>query len=187
LGLARDIFVSVVSGLVGTLILYGLSLLANILGWKDPLSLLFLKLPFWTVIITILGLGVLVYVVRGRHQGISFASGSYRQRPRYNVSEIMYSSFGVHWRVLYRSLAFNLAPYAFCESKPFCPNCKYEMGSPRKRGILKRFSWKCERCGRTYRCPEDHVLDANDVVERFVESDIRSGRLRPPENPEGLP
>ena len=180
LGLLKEVSIAVVAGLIGSAILYVIGLIASFLGWANLLNVLFVNLPLWTTLLAVLIIAVLVYTARGRRREIY--AKSIPRRPRYNVSGGTYHHFDVYWHFLYGSFSLNSEPYAFCEPHPFCPDCKCELESPRKRGIFRRYFWKCERCEKTYKCPENHTFDADEVVEKLVESDIRTGRLRLPES-----
>jgi len=47
-----------------------------------------------------------------------------------------------------------------------------------KRGfLLKKYFWKCYKCGNLYKCPKEH-RKAHKIVEKLVESDIRSGKIK---------
>lgn len=84
--------------------------------------------------------------------------------------------FGVKWKVLYGTYYSLDEPYAFVDGDPLCPDCDYEMKAEQK-GLLKRYFWKCEKCGKSYKCTVKNPYDAAVIVERLVESDIRSGRI----------
>jgi ribosomal protein L37AE/L43A len=84
--------------------------------------------------------------------------------------------FGVKWKVLYGGF-LGTEPYAFADGGPYCPECDYEMEAE-KRGMLKKYYWKCDHCGKIYKCPVKHPYDAGKIVERLLESEVRSGRLR---------
>jgi hypothetical protein len=169
--------IAVFAGIIGNAILYGVSLFASFLGWKDPLNILFLNLPIWTVLLTVLPITVLVYVVRSRsYDGMNI--GTVKQRPGYNTVEGVYPHFSVDWHFVYGSFAPYSERYVFCKPNPFCPKCECEMGPPSKQGISRQYYWKCERCGKTYKTPKNHPLDAWETVEKLAESDIRTGRMK---------
>jgi hypothetical protein len=142
-----------------------------------------MELPFWIMLLVILVLLssiVMYFRTKYRSREISVRLG--RQRPRHDVSEFFGYYFGVKWRVLYGSFLHNSEPYAFCEPNPYCPNpkCMYEMEAERRGRIFKRWYWRCDRCGEYYKCPTKHPNDASETVERMLEADIRSGRLKLP-------
>lgn len=85
--------------------------------------------------------------------------------------------FGVKWKVLYGAYMDIKEPYAFVDGDPWCPVCDYEMKAEQK-GLLKKYYWKCERCGKSYVCPVKNSWDATKIVERLLESEIRSGRMK---------
>jgi len=177
LGTIKDIVKGVVIGLIVDAIILGLPYVANFFGLNYPWQLLLMELPIW---ITLLAVVVLIptvaMVLRGRHHR-RLHVGLGRRPPEHNVYRFISNTFGVKWRVLYgRSSPFSDSFYAFCQPHPYCPECDYEM-EIEQRGLLKRYDWRCDRCGRRYKCPVN-PYDADEIVERLLESDIRSGRLQ---------
>jgi ribosomal protein L37AE/L43A len=90
----------------------------------------------------------------------------------YVFKTFIMNHFGVKWKVLYGTYLNLSEPYAFVDGDPLCPDCDYEMKAEQK-GLLKKHYWKCERCGKSYKCPVKNPYDATKIVERLLESEIR--------------
>lgn len=121
-----------------------------------------------------------VMVLRGRRYGIVVSTGGPHRPPKAYVFNIEHNYAGVKWKVLYGKASpyRDAESYAFCHINPYCPKCDYEMQAEMSGWIFKRYYWKCDRCGRFYKCPTRSFYDAHEVVERLVEADVRSWRFK---------
>jgi ribosomal protein L37AE/L43A len=154
-----------------------LSLGLNYLGFSSLLELLLTQTPVWINLLTILMLvPIVVMYMRAKYISHHAFSASIPSRPTQFATFIV-NRFGVKWKALYGTyLLGRQDPYAFVEGNPLCPDCDYEMEAEQK-GLLKRYYWKCDRCGKSYKCPVKQPYDASRIVERLLESEARSGRL----------
>ena len=84
--------------------------------------------------------------------------------------------FGVIWNILYGHRNPDSYNYAFCSGGPYCPQCTYEMEP--KKGALNTYEWKCNRCGNTYRCPDNKPKLVKEKVEKFIEAEIRNDNIK---------
>jgi tRNA(Ile2) C34 agmatinyltransferase TiaS len=98
-----------------------------------------------------------------------------RGKPEIPDFIIKYPFSGVIWKVLGKHQLIG-EPYMYCEPNPYCPECDYEMEAE-KIGLFRRWFWKCNKCGRLYKCPKEHHK-SHEIVEKLVESDIRSGKIK---------
>lgn len=179
MGTLKQITIGVIIGLIVNGLVLGLPFVLNYFGVDYPFNLLMSQFPLWiTLLVVIILVPSIIMLSRPKRSGGIFVGGG-RNRPESNVYEIEYNYARVKWKVLYgKASPYRSAEsHAFCESNPRCPECKYEMEAEKRGIILKRYHWKCERCGKFYRCPTSHPFDAHEVVERLVEADVRSGRL----------
>jgi hypothetical protein len=179
LGTFKQIGIGVIIGLIVDGLVLGVPFVLSVFGIVSPLNLLMTQFPIWiTLLAVIILVPSIIMLLRPKSRGISVAV--VRNRPEGNVFTITYYYAGVKWRVLYgRARSYTRSePYAFCEPHPQCPECDYEMETEKKGILLKNYHWKCDRCGTFYKCPKNHPYDAYEVVERLVEADIRTGRLK---------
>lgn len=167
----------VVIGLIVDTIILGLLYVANYFGLDYPWKLLLIDLPLWmTLLAVVVLIPTVAMVLRGIHRS-HLHVGLGRRPPEHDVYRFNSNAFGAKWRVSYgRSSPFSDYFYAFCQPHPYCSECDYEM-EVEQRGLLKRCYWKCDQCGRRYKCPVN-PYDADEIVERMLEADIRSGRLQ---------
>ena len=176
MGIGKEVLKGVIIVIIVDIVVLGLPHVANLLGLDFPYDILHMDVPLWITVLAVIIIIPTVAMVSRRRRHTGFLA-AVRGRPRHIHWTLSYAAFGVLWNVLYgRSFTFT-QPYAFCESEPLCPHCKYEMKA-KQSGLLKLFHWHCDRCGKSYRCPEEGPYEASDVVERLVESDIRSGRIK---------
>lgn len=179
LGLERSLALGVIVGLIVEIIIYVISFIASLFG----LPLVFeMHIPFWLVLLLILVSisSTAIYSRQKRKIGVGVLS-AVRHRPSYKVTPVESEMFGVKWNLLYgASTVIDPVFYAFCEGGPYCPDCLYEMEAEKKGVVFKQYYWKCDRCGRRYRCPAKTPYEAERMVERMLESEIRSGRLKVP-------
>jgi len=132
-------------------------------------------MPVWISLLMVLMLvPIVVMYMRAKYTSHGFFE-VIPSRPTSFKTFIM-NHFGVKWKVLYGTYLTREDPYAFAEGSPLCPDCDYEMEAEQK-GLLKRYYWKCDKCGKSYKCPVKHPYDAGKIVERLLESEARSGRL----------
>jgi ribosomal protein L37AE/L43A len=181
LGTAREVAKGVIIGLVVDIILLGLPYLTRALGFNLQFDLLQMGVPLWiTILIIIVIIPTIAMASRRRGGGIVVSTG--RRRPESDVVNVEHNYAGVRWKILYGrvSLYRTEEPYAFCFSNPYCPKCDYEMEAEERGMLFKRHYWRCDRCGNFYKCPTSHPFDAHEVVERLVEADFRTGRLKYP-------
>jgi hypothetical protein len=139
-----------------------------------------IELPTSIVVSAIVMLtATLIFYSRTKRHGYIIASTAHRrpERPERIKRKFGVNLFGVQWDVLYGSHLLGSADYAFCDGGPYCLNCSYEMNAKRIGLIRKRYHWICDMCGRTYKCPDNNPY-ARDKVERYAESEIRSGRIQ---------
>lgn len=179
MGVLKAIGEGILAGLVVEGILLVLSALANYFGLGLPFNLLLMKIPFWITLLAVLASlsSVAIYIRAKRRVGGVLLR--IPRRPEYDVTIFDVNLFGVKWKVLYGTYFIGSEPYAFCDGGPYCPNCMYEMEAEKRGLIFKRYYWKCDRCGKWYKCPAKTPYDAKRIVEKMVESEVRSGRLRP--------
>lgn len=181
MGTAREIAKGVIIGLVVDIILLGLPYIAQFMGLDFPYNLLQMEVPLWTTILAIIIIiPTIVMVSRRRRRGIIVSVG--RRPPESYIVNVEHNYAGLKWKILYgrAGLYRKAEPYAFCHSNPYCPECDYEMEAEKRGWLSKRYYWKCDRCGKFYKCPTPRPYDAHEVVERLVEADFRTGRLKYP-------
>lgn len=158
-----------------TLILASVS---TYISYPVVLKILNWNVPVWQATLIPLIFILVVYMIwrlRQREKGFFKAIP---RRPEHLLVIFDVRLFGVDWKVLYGSY-FRLGnPYAFAEG-PYCPSCKYELDIV-KMGLRKKYHWKCIPCGRFYQCPDEGPYEADEIVEKYVESEIRGGRLKVP-------
>lgn len=172
MGLGKEIAKGVLIGVIGEVIVIILSFLANHLGIIDLMTV---QLPVWiflAIIIILVPAAVMASRVRRPSERIILTAHS---RPNHIIGEFTAEQFGVKWRVLYGSFLPSSEPYAFCKSHPHCPRCDYEM-TAKKKGLLKRYYWKCVPCNKYYKVPQKTPHEASDIVEKLLEAEIRTGR-----------
>lgn len=177
MGLVREIAVGVLVGVIVNFIVVGIPFLINYFGVEFPFSLLLLELPIWvTLVIIIILIPTIVMYMRAKYtSGYEVLTG--RRPPEYVSCNFVYNAFGVKWRCQYgKASPLSDLFYAYCQPHPYCPECDYEM-EPKRMGIFKRYYWKCYKCGKTYKCPVN-PYDAKTIIERVLESDIRSGKVK---------
>jgi hypothetical protein len=129
----------------------------------------------WEITLTVVGLLIVIGIVLKINSNRKSGSGIcvIRNRPSDAYGSFNVTMFGVKWNVLYgRSFGYE---YAFSE-EPFCPKCMFQMDSVRKGSIIQRSYWHCIPCNMYYRIPIQSSYDAGRAVERYIESEIRSGR-----------
>lgn len=177
MGTAKELAKGIAVGLVVNGILFLLSFGLNYLGFNSAIDLLNMQLPFWiTLVVILMSVPIAAMYVESKRNRGSVHVGSIPSRPNPALTYEM-ENFGVKWKVLYGPFPHTFRqPYAFT-TNPYCPNCDYEMETE-KRGLLKKYYWKCHRCGKLYKCPAKHAFDADRIVERLLESEIRSGRVK---------
>lgn len=177
MGFARDIAIGVIAGLICIPIEYVGSLVLNYFGL---INLMNVQFPIWiTLFLVVTAITIVAMIARTRYFGGGASVFIHRSRPDHIVAEFSYPQFGVNWKVLYGSHVSDfLHPYAWAESNPYCPKCNYEMKEQLRGSIFKRSYWKCDRCGKFYKVPMRDSYDAHEVVERLLESDINTGRIK---------
>jgi ribosomal protein L37AE/L43A len=171
MGTLKEIGKGVIVGLIvnGLIILF--HFIANLIGLGSPLEFLFLEIPLWTLVAAfIIIIPTVTFYIRSKYTSGPIVS-VVRTKPALYDFTIEYLYHGVLWRVFVKN-ELNGEPYIYCEPNPYCPECHYEMEAE-KRGLLRRHFWKCDKCGRLYKCPKEH-RKAHEIVEKLVESDIRS-------------
>jgi len=134
--------------------------------------LLLYQLPTWVTIAVAFSIIFLVGIALVIHSsskggGFVYAARHRPENPKYIFNVNMFS---VKWKVLY-------GPYAFSEG-PFCPKCMFEMDSEKKGLLIKKYYWRCVPCNKFYENPERFPFDAERAVEKYIESEIRSGHLK---------
>lgn len=175
LGTLKEIAKGIIIGLAVNGICFLLSFGLSYLGVNSLLNVLTMQFPFWvTLVIILMSIPIVAMYIESRHASHGFVAVV----PRRPEPAIMFTMnhFGVKWKVLYGGF-LGTEPYAFHDGGPYCPDCDYEMEAE-KRGLLRRYYWKCDCCGKLYECPIKHPYDAGKIVERLLESEVRSGRLR---------
>lgn len=182
MGTFKQICIGVIIGLIVDGIVLGVPFIFNYIGLNSPFNLLLVETPIWVsflIVAILIPTIIMVLSVRWRSKDEPMV-GIFRGRPEGDVFTLRYNYEGVKWRVLYgrANRYIRSEPYSFCESNPECPKCECEMEAEKRGVILRRYHWKCDRCETFYRCPTKHPFDAHQVVERLVEADVRSGRLK---------
>jgi len=149
-----------------------ISFLSQHFGVQPLIDLLNLQLPLAiTIGVVIIALSIAIMVLKARHPGMSVAVIPRRPYPAKTYS---FNHFGVKWNVLYGGGNFlGTQNYAFVDGDPHCPNCDYEMNYAEKGIIFKKYYWKCEMCGKLYKCPVSHPYEAGKIVERLLETHMR--------------
>jgi hypothetical protein len=172
-GFAKEVVKGILIGVLSDGIIIATSFGFNQLG---ILNIANIQIPIWVFVLLITVLIPVVFMASRarRHSDRSF--DSVRMRPSKIIRELEYGRFNVKWRVLYGSMLTFSEPYVFVEPYPYCPDCTYKMEAEKKGMVFKRYFWKCDHCGKFYRCPDNNQY-VYDVVERLVDSDIRSGRV----------
>ena len=177
MGITREIAIGLVVGILADALWFLISLALSYFNIGSPFSLLTMELPLWLVIGAILIIiPTAIMFVRAKQKRDMIVE-LVRRRPTTIIQRFVSNHFGVKWSVLYGQFSLGSDPYAFCEGSPLCPDCDYEMEAERK-GLVKKYYWKCDRCGKSYECPAKSPYEASKIVERLLESEIRSGRLR---------
>lgn len=135
------------------------------------------QIPMWEMAIAIVGLlfvvGIALKINSNRKSRAFFSV--IRGRPSHIDYAFNVDMFGVKWRALYGHSFGN--QYAFSEG-PFCPTCMFEMDSVKKGFFFTKRYWHCIPCNKYYRIPTESSYDAGKAVERYIESEIRSGRIK---------
>lgn len=178
MGFRKTLLLGIVTGLIVEGIVYGISFVVSRFG----LSFLFeMQMPFWLVLFSILfTFSSVAFYFRAKSKNGGFIA-VIPSRPSYYVVRFKSTMFSVKWNLLYgTSSTIDPVYYAFCDGGPYCPDCMYEMDAEMKGLIPKRYYWKCDRCGKSYKCPANTPYDAERMVEKMLESEIRSGRLKVP-------
>jgi ribosomal protein L37AE/L43A len=114
---------------------------------------------------------IVVMLMRAKYTSHGFFE-VFKQRPMNIIERYSLNYFGVKWKVLYGTYGLGEDAYAFVDGDPLCPNCDYEMKAEQK-GLLKRYYWKCDKCGKSYKVPVSRPYDARGIVERLLESEMR--------------
>jgi len=180
LGTFKKIGIGVIIGLIVNGLVLGVPFILNYVGLNFP-NLFLVETPIWVtfLILTVL-IPVIIMFLRVRRLSKNEPMVVFRGRPDCYVQHIESIFAGVKWKVLYgKDIPFShRESYAFCESNPLCPDCEFEMEAEKRGHIFKGYYWKCQSCGKFYKCPTQNPYDAHKLVERLVEADIRSGRLK---------
>ncbi len=177
LGTAKEIAIGLVIGIAGNALWFIISSALSYLNISSPFSLLTMELPLWLVIGAILLVfPIAIMLIRAR-QKREMVVELIRRRPTDVIKRFVSDHFGVKWNILYGRFSLHSDPYAFCEVHPLCPDCDYEMKAE-KKGLIKKYYWQCDRCGKSYKCPAKSPYEASKIVERLLEAEIRSGRLK---------
>ncbi len=168
----REIAIGVIISAIGSYISY-------ILNTRGVFDLVNIQFPLWIIIIAIVILltFMIIYMRFKRKSSDIFVSVA-RKRPRNNVTTFDTDMFGVKWKVDYGSFTFSSEPYAWCKSKPYCPDCLYEMDTEKRGRLFKNHYWKCHKCGKYYKCTSKSPYNSHEIIEKMLEADIRSGRLK---------
>ena len=177
MGLLKDLGKGILIEVIVIIVVYFISTIANYFGVGYPFNLLLLEYPLWITAVAIILL-IPIVVMLARRKRPSPHIGVLPRRPDYNVVVGSYMMYGVRWKFLYGQSSRLSDPYVFVESRPYCHPCDFKMDVDKKGLFLKKFYWKCERCGEFYECPKGKQFTADEVVERMIESDIASGRIR---------
>lgn len=177
LGTTKDVAIGVIVGILADALWFLISSAFSYFNVSSPFSLLTMELPLWLVICAVLiVIPTAIMFVRAR-QKRGMIVELIRKRPTNIIQKLASNHFGVKWNVLYGRFSLHSDPYAFCQVNPLCPDCDCEMEAE-KKGLIKKYYWKCDRCGKSYECPAKSPYEASKIVERLLESEIRSGRLK---------
>jgi hypothetical protein len=171
-GTSKSIIQGVIIGLIVNALWAAFAFLPQYFGVQLLAGLLNIQLPFAIVIgALIIALSIVIMVLRTRHPGMTV---SVIPRRPYPAAIYTFNQFGVKWNVLYGGgNFFGTQNYAFVDGDPHCPDDDYEMNYAKRGIIFKKYYWKCEICGKQYKCPYSHPYDAGKVVERLLEADMR--------------
>lgn len=173
MGFAKEALKGILIGVVTDCIIIGATFAFN---YFNLFNLLSIQIPIWIfMLLLVVLLPTIVMVSRARRHS-EMSVSILRRRPERDVRQFESKDFGVKWKILYGSYTFYSDPYAFCEPYPYCPTCMYEMKA-KKRGFFNRYFWKCDRCGKFYKCPDNNPY-MSETIEKLLEADIRSGRIR---------
>lgn len=175
MGDSKEITKGIIIAVIADSIIISASFLINYFGLINFISV---QIPIWFFVILLLIIIPVILAGSRFRKHPEMSVSLIRGRPRHIIGEFTSKMFGVDWRVLLgRSTTFS-EPYAFCESKPRCPICDYEMDFE-KKGLLRRYyDWFCVRCNKYYRIPQKSPYEASYIVEKCLESDIRTGRTK---------
>jgi ribosomal protein L37AE/L43A len=171
-GASKGIVQGVIIGLIVNALWAAFAFLPQFFGIQSLVSLLNIQLPFALMIgAVIIAFSIVVMVLRTRRPGMSVSVIPRRPHP---ATMYTFNHFGVKWHILFGGgNFFGTQNYAFVDGDPHCPDCDYEMNYQKKGILLKKFYWKCEMCGKQYKCPVSHPYEAGKIVERLLEADIR--------------
>jgi len=176
LGTLREIVKGVFIGLSINGAMGFIHFIANYLGLDSPFEFLLMEMPIWvSVTIFIIVIPTVAFYIRSKYTSRGFIS-VVRRRPEDYDFTLKYICFGVVWKILGVNRVYSTEPYIYCEPHPYCPECDYEMEAERI-GLLKRYFWRCYKCGKSYKCSID-PYKASEIVEKLVESDIRTGKIK---------
>ena len=171
-GASKGIVQGVIIGLIVNAIWAAFAFLSQYFGLQPLIDFLNIQLPFAIVIgAVIIALSIVIMVLKSRHHEMSIAFVRKRPRPATMYS---FNHFGVKWNVLYGGRNyFGSQNYAFVDGDPHCPDCDYEMSYSKKGILFKKYYWKCEMCGKEYKCPVSNPHNADKIVERLLEAEMR--------------
>lgn len=175
---AKGIAIGVIIGLISNVLLALIGFLFNYYFGSDLFNV---KIHLWVMVaIILMVIPIVVMLVRSHYisKNISFVV---KDRPLYPIHTRTFemNRFGVKWKVLYYDNPLSLEkPYAFADGGPYCPDCDYEMQTEKRGIITKKYFWKCYRCNKSYKCDIKDPYKAREIVERLLESEIKSGRLK---------
>jgi ribosomal protein L37AE/L43A len=145
-------------------------------GYLGVLSFTKMQLPVWVAILfVLLSLAIVGIVHFRRGKGGFFVARS--RKPGHIRAKFEFDTFGVKWTALYGGTTPLSEPYVYIEG-PYCPKCGYEMGAEERGILFKKYYWRCAPCGKYFKCPEKYPSDAERVVKKLIEAEIRTGRSK---------
>ncbi len=131
-------------------------------------------------VIALLGLIIISFIFKSRRKAGAFIVASTgRRMPRYSRLTYDTKFFGVNWRILWGGNSPRWDEEYSFTTGPFCPECDYQLDIVR-HGIRNKHHWRCVPCGSYFQCPPEGPYESQDIVNKWFESEVRSGRIKIP-------
>ena len=134
-----------------------------------------IELYKWDIII-VSAFGLAVYAIerQKRSRETSPPAIAVPDKPNRILKSYSVKMFEVDWEASWGTASLVGDSYVYIQG-PYCPSCKYELDIV-KKGLWRKYHWKCVPCNRLFACPEEGPYSASGIVRNYVESEIRSGR-----------